>query len=90
MVQQDQQCLCSTRTQIPSLAWHSELKDLALPLLWHRLQLQLGSDPWPEKSMYRGLAKKEKKNYFLKITVVFALRSINLEQFKPRKEIWES
>ena len=25
-----------------------QVKDLALPHLWHRSQLQLRSDPWPE------------------------------------------
>ena len=35
----DQWCLCSTRTQVRSPAWHSGLKDPVLPQLW------LGPDP---------------------------------------------
>ena len=35
MVQRDQRHLCSTRTQVRSLAPHSGLKGPMLPLLWH-------------------------------------------------------
>ena len=47
----------------PSPGWAQSVKDLALPQLWHRLQLQLGSDPWPRNSICHGAAKKggEKK-----------------------------
>ena len=51
---------------IPGLAWW--VKILALLKLWHRLQLWLGSDPWPRNSLCCGVAKrgekkkKEKKN----------------------------
>ena len=45
----------------PILAQHSRLKDLVLPQLWHRLQLQLRSDPWPWNSICHRAAKKEKK-----------------------------
>ena len=38
------------------------LKDLALPLLRHRSQLQLGSDPWPENSICHRAAKKKRKS----------------------------
>ena len=37
------------------------LKDLVLPQLWCRLQLQLASDPGPGNSMCCGAAKKEKR-----------------------------
>ena len=37
------------------------VKDLALPQLWPRSQLCLGSDPWPGNYMLRGSQKKEKK-----------------------------
>ena len=47
--------------QVSSLAWHSGLKDSALPRPWHRLQLWLGSDPWPGNSIHHRVAKKEKK-----------------------------
>ena len=39
--QWDWRCLCGTRTQAQSPAWHSGLKGLVLLYLWH------GSDPWP-------------------------------------------
>ena len=45
-----------------SLAQHSGLKDLAFPQLWHRWQLQLGSDPWPGTPYAAGQPK-----IFLKI-----------------------
>ena len=60
MVQMDRQHLCSARTRVRCLAWHSGLKELVLPQLWHRLQLRLGSDLWPRNSICRGAAKKEK------------------------------
>ena len=50
----DQWHLCSTTTQVWAPAWHSGLKDLALP------QQQLRSNPWPRNSICRGVAKKEK------------------------------
>ena len=37
------------------------IKDLALPQLQHRSQLQLRSDPWSGNSICLGAAKKEKK-----------------------------
>ena len=43
----DRLCLWSAGAQVPSPAWHSGLKDLAVLQLCHRLQLPLGSDPWP-------------------------------------------
>lgn len=50
------QCLCSTRRQVPSPAWHPGLKDLALSLV--ALVLILG----PGKSICPGWPKK--KNQF--------------------------
>ena len=48
------------RTQLWCLAPHNELKDPALPQ--HRLQLWLGSDPWPVNSIcHRATPKKKKK-----------------------------
>ena len=47
--------------QIQFPAWHSGFKDPGLLQLWHRLQLQLGSDPWPGNSLCCRAAKKEKK-----------------------------
>ena len=63
MVQQDQQCLCSVRTQVRSPpAWLAQcVKDLALMQLQRRSQLQLRADPWPEHSMCWGVAKREEK-----------------------------
>ena len=43
---------CSTRTQVPSLAQHSGLKD------WAMVQLLLRFDPWPGHSTCHGVAKK--------------------------------
>ena len=40
------------------------LKDPVLPQLWHRLQLLLGSDPWPGNSRCRRVVKKGKEKYF--------------------------
>ena len=37
------------------------VKDPALPQLWYRLQMWLGSDPWPRNSICRRVAKKKKK-----------------------------
>ena len=37
-------CCCSGMGSIPSPA--QQVKDMALPQLWHRLQLQLGFAPW--------------------------------------------
>ena len=34
------------------------VKDLVLPQLWLRLQLLLGSNPWPGNSLCCGVAKK--------------------------------
>ena len=39
----------------------SELKDLALLQLQHRLQLRLRSDPWCRNSIHCQVAKEEKK-----------------------------
>ena len=38
------------------------VKDPTFPQLWFRLQLWLGSDPWPGTSMCHGAAKKRKNN----------------------------
>jgi len=61
VAQRDWQQPCSTRTQVPSLAQHSGLKDLALPQLWCRLQLRLRSDPWLRNSKCCRTVKKKKK-----------------------------
>ena len=62
---------------IPGLAqW---VKDLVLAQLWHRLQLWLGSDPWPGNFICHGAAKKDKKkgNKYIHINVcVYILRCI--------------
>ena len=39
------------------------VKNLALPQLQLRLQLLLGSDPWPRNSICHGVAGKKKKGY---------------------------
>ena len=62
MAQWDQQHLCSSRTQVQSLAQHHGLKDPALLQLWPRSQLWLRSDPWPGNSICHGVVIKEKKN----------------------------
>ena len=62
MAQFDQWHLWSTGTQVQSPAQHSGLKDPGLLQLQHRLQLQLGSDPWPGNSICCRVAKKERKN----------------------------
>ena len=64
VAQQDQQCLCSTRTQVPSPARHSGLKHLALLHLWYGSQLRIGSDPRPGNFICQEAAKKEKKKKF--------------------------
>ena len=61
MVQQDGWHLCSAGIQVWVPARHSGLKDLALPQLQHRSQLQLKSDPWPGNSLCLKVAKKEEK-----------------------------
>ena len=49
--------------QVRSLAWHSGLKDPALPQLWHKSQLQLRFNPWPGNFhlLQVWLLKKKKK-----------------------------
>ena len=57
---------------IPSPA--QGVKDPALPQLWLRLQLQLGSDPWARNSIWFGAARKEKK----KNQIIMALLMVGL------------
>ena len=52
VVQWDQWHLCSPRTQVRSLAWHSGLKDPALPQPRCTLQLCLDLIPWPRYSIW--------------------------------------
>ena len=40
----------AVEVRVQSLAWHSELKDLALLQLHSRMQLQLGFSPWAGNS----------------------------------------
>ena len=49
--------------QVRSPAQHGELKDLALPQLWHRLQLRLRFNPWPRnfRMLWVQPLKREKK-----------------------------
>ena len=55
------QCLCSDRIQVQSPAQDSGLKDLSLPQLRQRSQLQLGSDPCLGNSISCRVAKNLKK-----------------------------
>ena len=59
-MQWDRWHLRSARMQVRPPAQHSGLKDLALPQLWHRLQLQLRSDPWP-RNFHMQLGSQNKK-----------------------------
>ena len=61
MVQWDWWRLRRARMQVRSLAWHSGLKDLVLPQLWSKSELQWASDPWPGNSICCEVAKKKKK-----------------------------
>ena len=72
LVQWDRQRLCSTRTKVPSLAWHNSLKDLMLPQLWRRSQLQLGSDL--ERHMLWGGQKEKEK----KISLLFLVECLSV------------
>ena len=38
----------TAEVQVQALAWHSGLKDLVLPQLWHASQLWLGFDSWTD------------------------------------------
>ena len=60
MVQWDLQHLCSTRTQVHSLAWHSGLKDQVLLHLQPR-SVTTVADPWPRNSTCHGAAKKKER-----------------------------
>ena len=60
MVLQDW-CLCSAKTQVPSLAPAHWVKILALRQLQCRSKLWLGSNPWPRNSICCGAVKKKKK-----------------------------
>ena len=51
--------LVTVQAWVQSSARCSELKDLALLELWHRLQLQLGFNSWPRNSCGH---KKQTKN----------------------------
>ena len=52
----------TVEAQVHPQAWHSGLKDPALPQLQPRLQLQLRLDPWPwELPDAVGMAIKKKK-----------------------------
>ena len=42
----------TVEVQIRSLAQHREVRDPALPHLWHRSQLQLRFNPWPGELPY--------------------------------------
>ena len=64
MVQQNWQRLCNTRMQVQFLAQCSGLKDPVLLQLRRRLQLWLGSDPWPGNTTCPGQPKKEKKKKY--------------------------
>ena len=57
--QWDQQCLCSTRTQVQSPGPAQWVKDPALLQLWQRLQLWLRSDPWPRNYICYGAERKK-------------------------------
>ena len=59
--QWDWQHLGSTETQVQSPAQHSGLLDPAVPWLWLRSQLWLGSDPWPRNSICHRAAKRKKR-----------------------------
>ena len=73
MVQHDLQVSweCWDAGLIPSPAqW---VKDLAMPQLWLRSQLQLESDPWPRNSMCHGVAKKNQRRVGSDFFVLFCL-----------------
>ena len=55
--QRDQLHLCSTRTQVQSLAQHSGLRNPAVA----QVTTGLRSDPWPGNSIYCRVTKKKKK-----------------------------
>ena len=62
VAQWDWRCLCSTRMQVRSPAWHSELKDLVMPPLWRRSKQWLGFDLWPGNSIcHHGVVKRNKQ-----------------------------
>ena len=65
MPQRDPWHLCSARTQVGSLVWHSGLKDPVLPWLRRRLQLVALIWPWPWNSICCRKAKKKKKLAYL-------------------------
>ena len=55
------------------------VKDLVLPQLWHRLQLQLGFDSWSVELPYAaGAAKKKKKKKKKKKSVLDLTLSLGL------------
>ena len=67
MAHRDGRHLGSVGMQVRSLAQHRFLvshwvKDLVLPQLRIRSQLQLGSGPWPRNSVCSRVAKKENNN----------------------------
>ena len=61
MVQWDQWHLCSAWTQVWSPFLNGGWKNLALPQLPHKSQLQLGSDPWLQNSICLRVTKKKKE-----------------------------
>ena len=55
----DLACLCGGASLIPGpVQW---VKDLALPQLWHRLQLSLEFNPWPRNFHMLWMQLKKKK-----------------------------
>ena len=60
MAQRDWLHLGSNETHVGSPAPQC-VKDLALPQLWCRSQLHLGTDPWPGNTICHGAAQKERE-----------------------------
>ena len=51
----------TAEVEVWSLAWHRELRDLALLQLWHRSELWLGFNPWP-RTFHMSQAQPFKRN----------------------------
>ena len=70
------------------------IKDPALPKLWHRLQLWIGSDPWPGKSLCHKAGGGEyswyKNQHFFLFWLPWGIKSFGVPEpgIKSKPELW--
>ena len=70
--------LVTAEVQVPSLAWSSGLKDLALLQWWCRLQLQLRFSLWPRNFHMSLVAPKKKMSMPSQLGITGIIRYLPL------------